>query len=142
MLGSAFFTAFVGIFDTENDRLGLAESIYTIEGSSMTCNKADCTGAVGPTPIPDPDQDGSANPETSWILLVIIMAAAAAIIILFACWYRRKRAAGSEQSPQVRQSSKSQRNKKRGYGLQDEREDDSDEENDFGIDAPKPMLNN
>ena len=53
VLGGAFFTAFVGIFDTENERIGFAESINTLPGSSIKCNKQDCTGAV--SPIPDPD---------------------------------------------------------------------------------------
>ena len=59
-MGSAFFTAFVGMFDTENDRLGFAESIYTLPGSSIICNKADCTdtdGSIIPSPGPEePDQ--------------------------------------------------------------------------------------
>ena len=41
------------VFDTENERIGFAESIHTLPGSSIKCNKQDCTGAV--TPIPDPD---------------------------------------------------------------------------------------
>ena len=53
VLGSAFFTAFVGIFDTENDRIGFAESINTLPGSSLKCNLADCTGAVKPSDNPD-----------------------------------------------------------------------------------------
>ena len=52
-MGSAFFTAFVGIFDTENDRLGFAESINTLPGSSLKCNLADCTGEVKPGDKPE-----------------------------------------------------------------------------------------
>ena len=53
VLGSAFFTAFVGIFDTENERIGLAQSINTLPGSSIKCNKGDCSssGSV----LPDPE---------------------------------------------------------------------------------------
>ena len=105
VLGSAFFTAFVGIFDTENDRIGFAESINTLPGASLTCNKADCTTAVGPNPDSDTDS-GNQLPagETSWILLVVLLVAATLIIFLFVCWYRRKRSSGGE-SPEVHESS-------------------------------------
>ena len=42
ILGGAFFTAFLGIFDVENKRLGLAHSTRALPGSSITCLDAAC----------------------------------------------------------------------------------------------------
>lgn len=42
ILGGAFFTSFLGIFDVENDRLGLANSARALEGSSITCEGTNC----------------------------------------------------------------------------------------------------
>ena len=42
ILGGAFFTAFVGIFDVDGDRLGLAASARALPGSSMICIGNDC----------------------------------------------------------------------------------------------------
>ena len=41
ILGSAFFTSFVGIFDVDGDRLGLAASARALSGNSITC-VSDC----------------------------------------------------------------------------------------------------
>ena len=60
------------------------------------------------------------------------------IIVIFVCWYRRKKACNA--SPDVHESSSRSRGKKRGYGLQDEKEDDSDDENDLRIEYAKPTL--
>ena len=51
VLGSAFFTAFLGIFDVENDRLGLAESIRALPGNSITCVGKSCKqhNPIGPS---------------------------------------------------------------------------------------------
>ena len=42
ILGGAFFTAFLGIFDVENDRLGLAQSTRALPGSSISCAGDSC----------------------------------------------------------------------------------------------------
>ena len=104
VLGSAFFTAFVGIFDTENDRIGFAESINTLPGALLTCSKGDCAAAVGPNSGTDSDSAQIPAGETSWILLVVLLVAATLIIFLFVCWYRRKKSRGGE-SPEVHESS-------------------------------------
>ena len=36
-LGGAFFTSFLGIFDVENNRIGLSENSRALEGSFMSC---------------------------------------------------------------------------------------------------------
>ena len=141
-MGSAFFTAFVGMFDTENDRLGFAESIYTLPGSSIKCNKADCTstdGTIIPSPRPEgPDQSNSESHEIlSIILLVVFLLAAFAIIGIFVYWFRKK-----DSSSRRLESVSWERGKKRGYGIDDEKEDDSDEESDLRVEHAKPMLNN
>ena len=94
-MGSAFFTAFVGIFDTENDRLGFVESIYTLPGSSIKCNKADCTGIDGeiaPSPEPeDPDKSNDESHEELTLILLALFALAASIIIgIFVYWFKKK----------------------------------------------------
>lgn len=42
ILGSAFYTAFVGMFDTENDRIGFANSMRALPGSSIVCHGSSC----------------------------------------------------------------------------------------------------
>lgn len=42
VLGSAFFTAFTGIFDAENERFGLASSTRTLPGTSLMCIGENC----------------------------------------------------------------------------------------------------
>ena len=144
VMGSAFFTAFVGIFDTENDRLGFAESIYTLPGSSIKCNKADCTdtdGTIIPSPEPEaPDQSNQeSNEQLSLILSIVFFFAAAIIIGIFVYWFRKK---NSSTSSRRLESVSWERGKKRGYGIDDEKEDDSDEESDLRIEHARPMLNN
>jgi len=51
VLGGAFYTAFVGFFDVENDKIGFAESNRALPGSSIQCIGNACER----TPIPDKD---------------------------------------------------------------------------------------
>ena len=131
VLGSAFFTAFVGIFDTENERLGFAESINTHPGSSIKCNKQECTGSVQPLPH-NPDHQGvdDTSHKATWILLAALLIVGA-IIAGLVVFYIRKRQARRNSNSGVHGNSSRGRSKRRGYGLQDEREEDSDEENDL-----------
>ena len=52
ILGGAFFTAFLGIFDVENDRLGLAQSTRALPGSSISCVGDSCK-SVSPETFED-----------------------------------------------------------------------------------------
>ena len=62
ILGSAFFTAFVGIFDVDGERLGLAESARALPGNSMVCGKDNCkTGEEGEEQVDMPEPDGPSN---------------------------------------------------------------------------------
>ena len=75
----------------------------------------------------------------SLILLIVFLVAAAMIIGIFVYWYRKK---NSSTSSRRLESVSWERGKKRGYGLHDEKEDDSDEESDLRVEHAKPMLNN
>ena len=153
VLGAAFFTAFVGIFDTETGQIGFAESVRGLPGNSMTCVK-NCGGEphdyddpddpepeegepIGPTPEQDPDSSSIKNAVFLVIALLVI-----AILVCGSIYWCKKRSArrNYEESKKVHGRSKKG---KRGYSMQDEREDDdSDEEERMQIDYAKPMINN
>ena len=83
--------------------------------------------------LPEPGNEGEPGSGeksnyATWILLVSLLIVGA-IVAGLAAYYIRKRQSRNSNSG-VHQGTQ-RRNKKRGYGLQDEREDDSDEENDL-----------
>lgn len=100
MLGAAFFTAFVGMFDTENDRIGFAESTRALPGSSLKCVGKTCKG-TGP---PSPDDDGSVPGEKSSssagvVLLIIALVVVTILVVLGVLWYRNRSSRNNETSP-------------------------------------------
>ena len=56
VLGGAFFTAFLGIFDVENDMLGLAESSRALPGNSIKCIGHSCKHHHPYGPEHEPDE--------------------------------------------------------------------------------------
>ena len=99
VLGSAFFTAFVGIFDTENGSIGFAESINTHPGSSIKCNKQECTGSVQPLPN-NPDHKGveDTSHKATWVLLAALLVVGAIIAGLVVFYIRKRQAQRNSNS--------------------------------------------
>jgi len=84
VLGGAFFTAFLGIFDTENERIGFATSARGLPGNTMTCI-GDCN-----------EDDGATNftkyiEETEQIIVVGLAVLIFGVLICFivVCCRRR-----------------------------------------------------
>ena len=139
MLGSAFFTAFVGMFDTENERIGFAESTRTLPGSSIACIGSSCGAPILPTPgtdEPTPGQGSSATRKNAIFLIIALLIIA--IATCAAVYYCKKRSARQKEAEKVHGR---QARGKKGYAMQDEREDDSDEEDNLRVDYAKPMIN-
>jgi len=100
VLGAAFFTAFVGMFDTENDRIGFAESTRALPGNSMKCLGKSCKGN-SPLPSENPD-DPLPDKDSSFagiILLIIAVIVVAILVVLGVLWYRKRSARNNETSP-------------------------------------------
>ena len=141
VLGAAFFTAFVGIFDTETGQIGFAESTRALPGSSMRCLK-NCGGPDDPDdkPIgPDPNEEPSYYTTKNAVFLIIALVVIA-VLVCGAVYWCRKRSSNSRDA-QVGQG-RSKRGKKKGYSMQDERDDDSDEEESIAPRYAKPRINN
>ena len=117
VLGSAFYTAFVGIFDVENGQIGFAESTRALPGSSIRCSGPACQR----TPFPEkqaPPQDSGITVKTVLLILGILLVVTSACLGLFLC---RKRA------NQRREAGTQQRRGKKGYSISDEREEEDEE---------------
>jgi len=87
VLGSAFFTAFTGIFDTENERLGFAESTRALPGNSIVCKADDCPGVTPMEPdqeIPQPFMQTRSVILVCGLILVVL-----GICIAVVCWKRK-----------------------------------------------------
>lgn len=139
VLGSSFFTAFVGIFDTENDRIGFAESHRALPGSSITCIGQSC----GSTPVlPPHGTDTEPGEGTSMSMNAVFLIIAILVIAILTCgavFYCKRRSKRNKETDRVHE--RSSRGKK-GYQMHDEKDDDSDEEDNLQIDYAKPMINN
>jgi len=92
VLGAAFFTAFVGIFDTENDQIGFAESTRALPGSSMRCVK-NCRGSADPDdkPIgPDPEEEPSYYSTKNMVFLIIALVVIAILVCGAVYWCKKR----------------------------------------------------
>ena len=117
VLGSAFYTAFVGIFDVENGQIGFAESTRALPGSSIRCAGPACQR----TPFPEeqaPPRGSGIPVKTVLLILGILLVVTSACLGLFLC---RKRA------KERREAATQQRRGKKGYSIRDEREEDDEE---------------
>lgn len=141
VLGSAFYTSFVGMFDSENERIGLAQSAVTLPGSSLTCVGTACESNVDPSPIepdtPTDDPSGEGKSMTRTVLVVLGLALLTVLCAIGVVWYRKKAAKEDDEDRSSRRKAKG----KKGYAISDEKEDDSDEDDNLSIDYNKPMLN-
>ena len=94
VLGDAFFTGFVGIFDLEHKRLGLAKSVRSLPGNTMYCyNSSACSEPIDPynppspgpgpdpTPTPIPGPNEYKDPEK--VQIIIIDAFILILILIF-----------------------------------------------------------
>jgi len=131
VLGSAWFTAYVGMFDAENERIGFAHSVRALEGSSIVC--------IGGEDCPEPE-DGGGSPGATRLRLIALVAAILLIAIAVCigiCWCRNRAERDDDADRDVQRSMKG----KKGYSIKDEKEDDSDEDDNLSIDYAKPSMN-
>ena len=130
VLGGAFYTAFVGIFDVENDKIGFAESTRALPGSSLlctTCSSSDGQGGTRPPlpgTVPNEPSDGKSN-----VKLIVLIAAIVVVCVLVCLGvvYCRKKGQEEQEHQSKKVNDRKARGKK-GYTLQEEKEDDSDGE--------------
>jgi len=92
VLGAAFYTAFTGMFDTENDKIGFAESTRALPGSSIQyskeAGKKDPVTPVGPDGPPSHHSKSSGNAKIILIILALVI-----LVVLIICgtvWWRRR----------------------------------------------------
>ena len=139
VLGSAFYTAFVGMFDSENEKVGFAESIRTLPGSSLRCIGKSCEGSSDPTPIAPEDEPlpTKENHNTRMFLVILGFVLLTIMCVIAVVWYRRRATKDEDEERVTRRAKKG----KKGYTISDEKDDDSDEDDDLSIDYRKPMLN-
>ena len=119
ILGGAFFTAFMGVFDVENDKVGLANSVRALEGSFITCEGENCPSfsTVSPTSFP----------RDSIITVTAVCVAIAVLILICVCACKIKKRRKMQRDNQlVHQFIEGKQ--KLGYTINDEKEDDPDSE--------------
>ena len=139
VLGSPFFTAFVGLFDTENERLGFAKSTRGLPGNSLECIGTSCAPTSAPiAPEPQPQGNGNHNVRTFLLVLGIVLLVSGCICGIV--WYRKRSAQDNIDEERDNRRTKNVKRKK-GYSISHEKEDDSDEDDNLSIDYQKPMLN-
>lgn len=117
ILGGAFFTSFLGIFDVENDRMGLADNARGLPGSSIVCKGPSCK------PYSSIRQPGTGNIPNAIIYVIIasILIGVLIFLTISCCRMKKKRAAKKKEAELlVHQGSE----RRRGYGLNDEREEE------------------
>ena len=121
------------MFDTENDRLGFAESIRALPGSCIVSTGQDCPGPIVPPPE-EPESRQSKRAKEILLLLTLVILVVLVACTLVVCYKKRQHKENASVGDQRVSRSK------KGYGLQDEKEDDEEEDN-LGIDYEKPTLN-
>ena len=94
ILGGAFFTAFIGIFDVDNDKVGLANSVRALDGSSISCVGNDCSdlGAVSPSYLPE---------SKSLVAITLVCVAIFVSILLCICCIKIKKRRKLQQEAQL-----------------------------------------
>lgn len=117
VLGGAFFTSFVGIFDVENEKIGFAESARALPGNSIQCVGPSC-GLL--TNNPDDASTSNKSGRNALIALLILAGLIATILICFGLYQWRKRA--------NRTKSESLLAAKGGFQLGDDHEEEEVEE--------------
>merc|ERR1712110_227396 len=88
VLGGAFFTSFVGIFDVDNERLGFAESVRALPGNSIQCTGPSC-GFLGGNP--DDSDSTNKSGRNALIALLILASMIATILVCFGLYQWRKK---------------------------------------------------
>jgi len=99
ILGGAFFTAFVGIFDVENDRIGFAQSTRALPGSSM-CPWPGCDAVTEVKPEEKTEHHTKASTRNALIALIILLVIIALLLTVY-CLACRKRALRPDQTFQM-----------------------------------------
>ena len=130
VLGAPFLTAFVGMFDSENKRLGFANSMRALPGSTIVCLGGDCNTdhTKGGDDQTDPEED-------KHVLTTAIVFLVGAFIVLFIvicasiCMFKRMTERDLYERRVERRTSRGHK----GYAIEDEREDDSSEEEEVSI---------
>ena len=98
VLGGAFYTAFVGIFDTENSRIGFAESVRALPGSSIQCIGDDCPTTNPITPEePTDDKTSNTNALIALILLISLIVIILICLGVYLYWKKESRGSGSSR---------------------------------------------
>lgn len=129
VLGGAFYAQFVGVFDAENELIGFAESVRALPGSTMKCFGLDCPA------------DQIITPGFNTMLFLEEFAAItltiSAVLIITLVVRCRLRARAEKKSQAEREISRS-KSGKRGYTINDEKEDDESDDEELTIDHQKP----
>jgi len=118
------------MFDAENERIGFAQSVRALEGSSIVC--------IGGEDCPPPSNDS--HPGAARLRLIALVAGIVLIAIAVCigiCWCRTRADREDDAEREVHRSMKG----KKGYSIKDEKEDDSDEDDNLSIDYAKPSMN-
>ena len=87
MLGGAFFTAFTGMFDIENEKIGFAQSTRTLPGSFLKCIDDRCENETGL--LPPEDRNPSGSGKIGAILLISGILILSLVCLIGIVWYVR-----------------------------------------------------
>lgn len=117
ILGGAFFTAFVGIFDVDNAKIGFAESARALPGNSIVCVGESCANYEGTVEPSEPAQSG----KNALAALLILAGVIVAILVCFSIYICRRRAS--------RNKTESILAEKGGFKMRDEYEEIGDDPN-------------
>ena len=126
ILGGAFFTAFTGMFDIENDRIGFAESTNALAGSSIRCTGNSCIEPIALIGLGTDEIASQNNPGHKSYLNLILVVFVPVIVtaIVFGGIFLYKKKSSRKDNAQVKECTRG----KIGYGLADEKEDDENDD--------------
>lgn len=106
--GDVFFKSFVGVFDIENQQLGMGKSVLAPKSVELACVGGCVEPEPTPTPTPGPDPTPTPGPDPSpspspvpapsdgsddsemWLWIVIALGALLLIMAVIALYYCRK----------------------------------------------------